>query len=246
MADCREYFTAAKACLAKVKENQRDNILKAADLIGNTMTSNGIVQLVGFKHNMEFSMELGYRAGGLMPFHRWSDKDLPMKGLISPEQYAAPDFDSHVEYMQLLWDVYNIDPADLFLVTSDTGCDTMAIEVAKLAKGKGHKVIGVVSASRMASHKCRHGDGHKLDYYADLLIDTGIGQPDGLVEIDGLKICPVQTLCANVIAQMLTAEMYHWFTSRNLQCPILLSANVTGADVHNRAISDKYLGRWNA
>jgi uncharacterized phosphosugar-binding protein len=242
MADCKAYFDAAEKVLAQEKEKQRENIYQAADMIGQAMVKNGIVQLVGFGHDMEFSMELGYRAGGLMPFHRWADKDLPMKGLISPEQFNAEDFRSHTEYMQLLWDVYHIDSQDLFLVTCANGADTFAIEVARLAHSRGHKVIAVISGPQVAAAK----EKAKLTEYADLILDTGVAYPDELVKVGPYKLCPVQTLAGNVIAQMLTAEMYRWFEKQHLQCPVLLSANVTGADVHNREISDKYLGRWNA
>jgi len=247
MADCKEYFQAARRYLAQAKESQRDNILKAADMIGTAMTAGGIVQLVGFGHDMEFSMELGYRAGGLMPFHRFAAQDLPMKGLISPEQYHAADFTSHLEYMKLLWDVYNVNDADLFLVACADGSHPFAVQVAKMAKESGHKVIAVVSAKQMAAAAPRHPSGFQLTAFADLVLDTGTDAPDTLIELTpGLKLCQAETLTGNVIAQMLTAEMYRWFVDKGLECPVLLSANVAGADAHNRAISDKYLGRWNA
>lgn len=51
---------------------------------------------------------------------------------------------------------------------------------------------------------------------------------------NGQKINQVSTVTGNVIAQMLCAETYRYLTGLGHDCPVLLSANVKGADVHNR------------
>ena len=80
-----------------------------------------------------------------------------------------------------------------------------------------------------------------------MVIDTCTPNPDVVTKLkNGAMINQMATLTGNTIAQMLTAEIYKYLVDNGNDAPVLFSANVTGADVHNRAISDKYLGRWNA
>ena len=48
MTDCKDFFEVAERHLAWVKETQKDQIVKAASLLGECMQNDGIVQLVGF------------------------------------------------------------------------------------------------------------------------------------------------------------------------------------------------------
>lgn len=114
-------------------------------------------------------------------------------------------------------------------------------------KEKGQKVIAVVNKKMADAAQPLHSSNKKLTDIADLVIDVTGPNPDTVVSIDDTtKINQVSTICGNVIAQMITAECYRYLTKSGKDCPVLLSANVKGADVHNREISDKYLGRWNS
>ena len=78
-------------------------------------------------------------------------------------------------------------------------------------------------------------------------MDTHAEIEDAVLDIDGThKMNHVGTVVGNVIAQMMTAETYRYLTEKGSECPVLLSANLKGADVHNRRLSDKYAGRWNS
>ncbi len=247
MTDCKDFFEVAKRHLAWVKETQKDQIVKAASLLGECMQNDGIVQLVGFGNDGEFSMELGYRAGGLMPFHRCDIKDLCLRGLITEEQYNDPTTIEKEEYAPKFWETYKIDPRDMFIITCTDASEGLCVEIAKKAKEEGHKVIAVISKKAADAATSRHSSGKKTTDFADLVLDEGADYPDTNVEVaPGIKMCQVGTIAGNVIAQMLTGEAYRYFVEKGEDCPILFSANIAGADVHNRAISDKYLGRWNS
>ena len=93
MLTTKDFFKVAKERLAFTKESQRENILAAAKMMGDCMEENGLVQLFGLNHGRAFAMELGYRAGGLMPFHQFNVVDLVMRGVISEDEVHQPDFD---------------------------------------------------------------------------------------------------------------------------------------------------------
>lgn len=247
MAEAKDLFCAARAALNEVKTSQREAILEAAKMMGDCMLENGIVQLFGMGHGLAFSMELGYRAGGLMPFHQIKMEDLLLRGAVSPEEANQPDFNDRTDLAQKLWELYNIEDHDMFILISNPANNGVIVEFAKMIKEKGRKLIVVTSKAEAEASVSRHPSGKKLTDYADLVLDNCAPSPDLAVTLDnGQRINQVSTITGNVIAQMLCAETYHYLTDLGQDCPVLLSANVKGADVHNREISDKYLGRWNS
>ena len=64
--------------------------------------------------------------------------------------------------------------------------------------------------------------------------------PDLAVDVDGVKAGQTGTTVTNIIAQMLTAELYKYFIEKHGSAPVLLSANIKGADVHNNGLTDPY------
>lgn len=247
MVNMKEFFDAAKVYLEKAKDTQREPIKKVAKMFCDTIQEDGLVQLVGINSGYAFSMELGYRAGGLMGFHQFNTKDLAIRGLITEEELKADDFDDKTEYVQMLWDLYNINEKDMFVFVSYIGNEPILVEAAIKAKNLGRKVVAVVSKELCDQAPARHESGKKVTDFADIIIDTCAPNPDALLTIEGnIKINQVSTICGNVIAQMITAEAYKCFVDQGLPVPVLLSANTTGADVHNKALSDRYDGRWNA
>lgn len=236
------FCNSAMAKLKTLKEDQRGNIQKAAEMFAACMNQNGIVQLVGVDHGRSFAMELGYRAGGLMPFHQFNSKDLALRGVLSQEDIKPQVFNSNPANAQKWINLYRIEETDMFLCTSRTGSEPVLVELAKIVKSHGHKLIAVISEKAAEAQP-----GDNIKNYADLVLDTGTDAVDTVVDIDGEhKAGQLNTICGNVLAQMITAETYRYFKNHDIDCPVLLSANVTGADVHNRKISDQYFGRWNS
>ena len=247
MKNCKEFFEKTIAIIDNVAELERDNIYAAAKMMGDCMIDNGVVQLFGLNHGKEFAMELGYRAGGLMPFHRVDVNDLALRGVITESVLTSDEFKENTEMAHKLLDLYRIEKEDMFIVVSDNGCEPIVVEVAKLAKERGHKVIAVVSQNLVDVTEARHPSNEKLTDVADLVLNTHSNVKDAIIDIDEThKMNQVNSIVGNVIAQMLTAEIYRYLTEKELDCPVLLSVNVVGADVHNKNLSSKYEGRWNS
>lgn len=247
MNNLKAYFDAASRRLADIERDCEPVIKQAAVMFAECFEKNGLVQLFGVRHGMELSMELGYRAGGLMPFHQIKVSDLVLKGMISEEYAATEEIYHDPRIVEMLLHMYNIDKNDLFMITDFSGVDGIAIECALRAREHGHKVIAVINKKEEAARESRHVSGKKLSEVADLVIDNCGECPDTVVEIEpGVKMNQLNTFSGNIIAQMITAETYKYLTEQGRDCPVLLSANVAGADKHNRAISDKYVGRWNS
>ena len=68
-------------------------------------------------------------------------------------------------------------------------------------------------------------------------------EPDVALHVDNHAVGQLSSVYANVIAQMLAADIYHAFEEIGVEAPVLLSANIAGADKHNNALTDRYNGR---
>ena len=247
MVNSKDFFETVITYIDEVAETERETIYAAAKMMGDCMNENGVVQLFGLNHGKEFSMELGYRAGGLMPFHKCEVRDLALRGVCSEAELNDPNFDHNPENAHKLLGLYRIDPEDMFLIVSESGCEAIVVEAAKIAKAEGREIIAVVNKKVSDMSESTHPTKEKLVDLADIIIDTHAPIKDAVLDVDGThKMNHVGTIVGNVIAQMLTAETYRYLTENGFECPVLLSANLKGADVHNRRLSDKYAGRWNS
>ena len=119
----------------------------------------------------------------------------------------------------------------------------LAYGVAQLAKAE-HRKLFIVGNLKSVT---RSQNGKDLVALSDYVLDLCTPVEDTILTLkEDIKITQVANVVGNIFAQMLTAETYRYLKDKGLEAPVLLSANVTGADVHNRKISDVYLGRWNS
>ena len=244
MAESKDYFEVIRQALVNAKASQKENILEASRMMGDCMINNGVVQLFGLGHGLAFSMELGFRAGGLIPFHQIRVDELLLNGKVTPEEANADGYEDRVDLAQKLYDMYIMDDRDLFIIISNGANEGVGVEFAKMVKEKGQKVILVTSKAASDASVSHHPSGKKITDYADLIIDNGVADPDTVITLeDGTKINQTATIIGNVTAQMICAETYRYITGKGLDCPVLLSANVKGADVHNNFYTDQYNGR---
>ena len=246
MVNFTDYFKVAKDYINNAYISQKKNIIAASMLACECMEKNGIVQLVGLNHGQEFAMELGYRAGGLMPFHQFNLRDLALRGHIGKDTLNNAEIINDEDLARKWMDLYKIEESDMYLFSSDDGCEPLLIELARIARENHRKVIVVIPLKRVNNSKSKHSLGYKITDFADVIIDLGIDGKTTVLSLGDIEINQVSTIIGNVIAQMMTAEMYRYFKEHNKECPVLLSANVAGADVHNRALAEKYVGRWNS
>ncbi len=246
MVDANKYFEVTKRYLDEVCESQREAIYATAKMMGDCMMENGIVQLFGLGSGRAFSMELGYRAGGLMPFHQVFTGDLLLRGKITADVANDPNFEDNASLAQLLWDCYNIEEKDMFILISNAGNKELIVEFAHILKERGHKLVVVTNVKEAKEAKTTHASQKNIMDLADIIIDVCAPNPDTVIDLEGVAVCQVSTVIGNIIAQMLTAETYRYLNSLNVDCPVLMSVNVKGADEHNKKISDKYIGRWNS
>ena len=227
----KKYFDLIKQRINDVYEHNSDAMNRVAKLFGECMENKGVVQLVGFKHSEQFVNELNYRAGGIAPYHALKLRDLVLNGKYDQAKIDSGEVYSDLSVVDLFFGHYQMDDRDMFCLVSFYGDEPVLEEIAKRAKAKGQKVVVVVNS--------KSNRGNLLNY-ADEWLDMCGDEPDVAQFIDGNPVGQLSSTSTNVMAQMITAELYNYFVSNGKEAPVLLSANVKGADIHNNSLTDPY------
>lgn len=234
-------FKVVKEQIQNVRNNNLENIKKAAQMIGDAMQNDAIIQLFGWGSNYTFAMELGFRAGGLPQYHQMGFDELLLRGVYTKEEFNIPNLCNKSGVAKDLLNMYNIDSRDLFLLTELTQPTRVLLEIAQIAKANGHTIILVTNSLYPG---CKESQVYEL---ADLIIDIKVPYPDEAVKVnDNISVCPTAGILGNVVAQMMTAEIYTYLKSIGKQPGVLLSANIAGADAHNNALTSPFDGRFNS
>ncbi len=231
------YFDMVKSGITTAYHAQKEKIVQIAEMFGQCMENGGVVQLFGVRHGEEFVNELNYRAGGIAPFHALRFRNLVLKEMLDQKEIDSGAAYEDIGIIEKFNQIFKLDDRDMYCLVSNNGTEKLVIELAKRAKEKGQKVVGVVNL------KSYEKAGGTLLDYCDIYLDMMADDPDVAIDLDGLKIGQVGNTVSNVLAQMLTAEIYNYYVSHGKEAPVLLSANVKGADVHNNSLTDPYEGR---
>ncbi|MBQ1534770.1 MAG: sugar isomerase domain-containing protein [Erysipelotrichaceae bacterium] len=230
----KAYFELIKDRVSDAYEKQKDQIKAVAEMFSSCMENMGVVQLFGVRHGEEFVNELNYRAGGIAPFHGLKLKELVLKELLKQDEIDSGEVYSDLSVIDKFARIYDLDDRDMYCLVSFYGNEPLIVELARRAKEKGQKVVAVVNRKSYDKY------GGKLLDYADLYLDMDADEPDLALDIDGVKTGQLSSTVCNVIAQMITAEVYNSFVSKGKEAPVLLSANIKGADIHNNSLTDPY------
>jgi uncharacterized phosphosugar-binding protein len=183
-----------------------------------------------------------YRAGGLVPV-------VPIfaPGLVT---FTHPvTLETELErlsgYATLLLDSCKISSQDLLILHSNSGRNTVVIEMAEEAKKRGISVIALTSVAHCQSVTSRHPRGMKLIDLADYVIDNCGVVGDAAVRLEGSDqfTGPTSTVVGAALMNALVVEASRILLARGLEAPIFRSANLDGSEENNQHWMDHYSNR---
>ncbi len=229
-----EYIDKAVEVLRTIDATQ---IRAGAQLLADTIIAGRSIFSFGASHAFMVTEELVYRAGGLMlinPIYPHG-MNLSVRPLTMTSQLERlPGLG------QELLDGSPAREGDLLIITSNSGRNAVAIDMALRAREKKIKTIAI-SALSYAKVASRHPSGKKLPELCDLVIDNGVPYGDAAVEIAGFsqKVGPLSTVATCAIANALVAETVKQLVERGLEPPVFMSANVDGGDQYNARLLEQ-------
>ena len=233
-----QFFTEVNNLTNKIQEEQSESILKASQLIVDSLEKGGAVHIFDTGHLI--NSELIGRAGGLLlmkalnySFHvdnhvrqrDQGDKNTSQEGLA--------------EYVLRSSKVL---PGDVLIIGSVSGKTIRPVDLALEAKRLGVHVIALTSLTYSSSLESDHSCGKKLYEFADVTLDNCAPVGDAMVPVEGLDvaICPASGIAAACIMWALTADIVEKLLAKGITPSVYKSINHPAGAAHNEALYQKY------
>lgn len=238
MIDAKRFKDEINSLLDYLYDSQKDNLEATAQALKTCIEQGGVCHVFGSGHSVGLGIDIKNRVGALVPIHIMEMSDFVTKGGVPVAEFMDRKniFERKPNVANKLFDLYDIKPQDIFIVISNSGINGIVIDIAKLAKENGNKVIIVTSMKHTLAEEPRHPSGKKLYEYGDIVIDNCGPHGDALIETEGVaKVCSVSSICNNCIAQSMAARALELLHEDGYELPIL-----TGDKAHDDAIVAKY------
>jgi uncharacterized phosphosugar-binding protein len=206
----------------------------AAVAILASVQAGGLTYVFGTGHSHLLALDLHYRAGGPAFVVPVLDEALMLhKGAIAS---TARERETGVAAEVL--GRYPLSERDVLVVISNSGVNAVPVEAARAGRASGVQVIALTSleySTAAAKGRVRLAD------LADVVIDNGLPPGDAMASLPGsaLRAGPGSTVIGAAILQALFAEVAARLATKGPP-PIYLSANMPGAEDHNRELIERY------
>jgi len=227
------FYDYISAILEEAFDSQQEILEAVAKEMTDVIASGHLIYVFGAGHASILAEELSYRAGGLVPIN-----PIFAPGLITATRPATleTEMERLSGYAQLLLNACKITNADMLIIHSNSGRNTVAIEMGELARERAIKVVAITSIKHSRSVTSRHPRGLKLMDVADYVIDNCGVVGDALVELNGLdqRVGASSTIVGAALMNALVVEVVQNMLQRGLEPPIFCSANVDNSQTNNQ------------
>ncbi len=229
--------------LEKIRDEELSGLKESAALMADAIENGHNIFAFGSSHSSLPVQDIVYRAGGLMLVN-----PIYGPGIASLDTHP-PTLGSDIEklpgYAKLLLDNQPIKKDDVLIVVSVSGRNAVPIEMAKIAKERGIKVIGVTSHAYTTSVDSRHSSGKKMYEFADVVLDNKVDKGDAVLQDDRVpqKFVPASGVTSTAILHALVAAAIEETLKRDIVPPVYLAANVDGGMEYNQRLLKQYKDR---
>ncbi len=224
MRTADRYFEFLQQKLHDAQTTQMENLEKAADKIVASVNAGGNFYVFGSGHSHMIAEELFDRAGGLQFV-----KAILMPELMLHEMFhKSTNLERLPGYAKAILDLYPVSENDVFLIISNSGRNSVPVEMALEAKKRGAFVIALTSLRHSSQVESRQKDGLKLFEVADLVLDNQAELGDASFVIEGAPapVAGISDFIGIALAQSLVVLITEKMVKNGQVPPIYISANV--------------------
>lgn len=234
-----KYLNEVTKLLNEITKNEYNNIKEAAKVMFSSLKENKLVHIFATGHSHMFAEEMFYRSGGLVGINPILEPALMQhEGAVRSTKLERLSGIAEIIFESV--DKKNNEP---FIIVSNSGINSVPVEMAQIARKNGHPVIVITSVNSSKNSTPRTKTNQRLYEVADIVIDNHVPYADGVFEEDGTKIGAVSSIVGSFIAQSLVLEVIRLYKENNLVPPIYQSANTPGGDDHNKLLYETYKNR---
>ncbi|MBY9079916.1 SIS domain-containing protein [Paenibacillus sp. HN-1] len=235
-----EFVNRIIAQIEVVKAQEQGSIGTAAEWIAEVIAQGGLVHLFGCGHSHLLVEDLFYRAGGMVPVNAIFETSV----MLHEGAVKSSKIERMQGYAEHILDNYTVVPGEVMIIISNSGINSLPVEMAQAAKTKGLKVIALCSSSYFTDPP-RHPSGVRLAEIADLVIDNHLPHGDALVQIPSstMKMSSGSTVVGSVILNMVMAGAAEKLVERGIEPPVFVSGNIPGGAERNLGYIEQYRSR---
>lgn len=238
-----QYIDQIKSLLDAMVNENCEALNQAANILADAIEGDGRIFAWGSTHSSTAMQDIYVRAGGLMVINAIF---IPGLEALQASPFGITSRIERLEgYAEIILDYTPIRKGDVLIVVSVSGRNAVPIEMAKVAKERGAKIIAVTGYEYTKTVKPRHPGGRNMYAYADIVLDNKAKAGDAILEAPGCpaKFCPVSGITTSAILQCLVAETIEVLLSRKITPPVFMAQNVDGGEEFNNQMLAKYHGK---
>lgn len=237
MSAFEQYIEEIQRLVDLVPAAQAEPMERAAKLIANALCGEGYVFTFGTGHSHLLAEEIFYRAGGLARVCPILEDSLML--------HRAAARSSQIERASgiakpLLDDIDAVRFGGVMFLFSNSGCNTVAVDMALEAKKKGLSTVCITNLTHAARSTSRHPEGKKLCEVCDVVIDNMGCYGDAAIEVDGKMTGATSTVIGAMILQAIVCRAIELTAERGGLPEVFHSANTAGGDEANEQYIQKY------
>ena len=231
------YVEEIKRLVDAVSTQQNDKMEQAAVLCADALCSDGFIFTFGTGHSHLLAEEIFYRAGGLARVCPILEDALMLhhNAARSSMFERAPGLAK-----MLLDDVDAVQYGGVMFLFSNSGCNTVAIDMAQEAKKRGLSTICITNLIHSNAMTSRHPEGLKLKDVCDVVIDNMGCLGDASITIGPSTTGATSTVIGAMIMEGVVCRAIELATERGTVPETFHSANAPGGDDHNEEYIRKY------
>jgi uncharacterized phosphosugar-binding protein len=235
------YYDVLQGQMRAIREREWPNIAQAGEWLGDALANDKFFYAFGTGHSHLLAEEIFYRAGGLARACPILDERL----MLHKEAIQATYHEREEGYAAKLLNLYPVEAGDVLIVASNSGRNSVPIEMAMEGRARGMKVIAITNVAHAKIWGSKHRSGKTLGEVADVCIDTCGIPGDACTPVEGLNqlVGSPSTATGAMIVNLIIVHGIETALKRGTMPEVFISSNTTGGDSHNDQLLLKYKSR---
>lgn len=225
------YFEGMKGVLDKIENTQRENIIKAAKTVVESITNGGMFHIYDTGHMLMY--EGVGRTGGLMALRPVRidctvNNPTRFRDLGSKPKFYYDQIDGFADFVL---GQMNLKEGDVFIIGSVSGFNPLPVSLALKCKEMGVTTIAITTVEYSRELKSAHPSGLRLFEAVDICLDNCSNFGDTLVDVPEMdaRICPASGIGASYLMWALQSTIVELMLEKGLKPGVYISNHMPNA-----------------
>ncbi len=238
MTTIDRYFDYLLGQMKALAASQSEAVGKAAALVADCYCGNHTFFVFGTGHSHMIAEEFYVRAGGLA----FVKGILPGEMMLHEKLNKSTLLERLEGYAGAMLNLYDVKQGDALLIISNSGRNSVPVEMALGAKERGANVIAITSLKHSQKISSRNASGKRLFELADVVLDNQAEYGDAAFYVDGCETPtgPISDVMGIALAQALVVGITEQLVARGITPPLFRSSNMDNADAYNLELFQTY------